>query len=115
KMQALYEELHIDPIAAIPVPPADGPALVPLAMHVPVRAQPTQNAPEIGYLRLGAKVARSEAPVGFENCPDGWYAVRPVGFVCANENATTNVEHPLVRAIHVEPDRNRPMPYAYAF
>lgn len=115
KTQVLHEELNIDPIAAIPVPPADGPALLPLAMQVPIYGKPKQNAAEIGYLRLGARVARSETAVGFENCPGGWYAVRPVGFVCADANVTMDLEHPLVRAIHTEPDRSRPMPYAYAF
>jgi hypothetical protein len=111
----LHQDLAVDPLAAIPVPPADGPPLFPLAMTVAVRAKPSSTADTIGYLRLGAKVARSEQAVGFDNCPAGWYAVRPVGFVCAENDATTDASHPLVRAIAVEPDRSRPMPYAYAF
>lgn len=111
----LHQDLAVDPLAAIPVPPVDGPPLFPLAMSVAVKAKPSSVSPDIGYLRLGAKVARSEKPVGFDNCPAGWFAVRPVGFVCAEKDATIDASHPLVRAINVEPNRARPMPYAYAF
>jgi lipoprotein-anchoring transpeptidase ErfK/SrfK len=41
--------------------------------------------------------------------------VRPAGFVCAGPDATAEPEHPVARAIAVEPDRARPMPYQYAF
>ena len=48
-------------------------------------------------------------------CPGGWYAVRPLGFVCVGNEHTLRLDHPLVKAIDVEPERSRPMPYAYAF
>ncbi|HKO49654.1 MAG TPA: L,D-transpeptidase [Polyangiaceae bacterium] len=99
----------------VPVPPADGPQLVPIAMTVAVMRKPDPKAETLGYLRLGARVARSEKPVANEGCPDGWYAIRPAGFVCAGLNATLQLDHPLARAIQVEPDRSKPMPYKYAF
>ncbi len=99
----------------VPVPPEDGDKLMPIAMVAPVQAAPERGAPAIGYLRLGAKVARSSEPVARGECKDGWYAVRPVGFVCAGTDATLRTDHPLVRAISVEPDRAHPMPYKYAF
>src|SRR5262249_31399861 len=49
------------------------------------------------------------------DCAGGWYAVRPAGFVCAGPDATTKLDHPVARALAVEPDRTRPMPYRYAF
>jgi len=101
--------------AATPVPPEDGPKLAPTAMVVPILAAPARGSQTIGYLRLGARVARSSEPVGHDGCQDGWYAVRPAGFVCANDGATIKLDHPLVRAIGVEPNRARPMPYNYAF
>jgi hypothetical protein len=104
-----------EPGANVPVPPEDGPKLAPTALVVPVLAAPARGAPAIGYLRLGAKVARSADFVGRNGCADGWYAVRPAGFVCANDGATIKLDHPLVRAIDVEPNRSRPMPYNYAF
>ncbi|HEX4336561.1 MAG TPA: L,D-transpeptidase [Polyangiaceae bacterium] len=103
------------PTAAIPVPPEDAPKLAPTAMVVPILAAPARGSQTIGYLRLGAKVSRSKDPVSRDGCPDGWYAVRPAGFVCANDGATVKLDHPLVRAVDVEPNRSRPMPYNYAF
>ncbi len=99
----------------VPVPPPDGPKLAPVAMTVPVRAKPSAAAPIIGYLRAGARVPRSERPVTQRECPEGWYAVRPIGFVCAGPDATIKLDHPIARAIDVEPDRRAPMPYKYAF
>lgn len=99
----------------IPVPPEDGPRLAPLALITPILETPSPSAKPIGYLRLGATVARSEEPVSREGCPEGWYAVRPVGFVCAGESATVKLDHPLVRAFHKEPDRSQALPYKYAF
>lgn len=104
-----------DEWARVPVPPESGPKLAPIAMTVPIRKRPVVGAETIGYLRVGAKVARSEKPVSMVECPGGWYAVRPAGFVCAGADATTKLDHPVVRAIAVEPERSRPMPYKYAF
>jgi hypothetical protein len=99
----------------VPVPPADAPKLAPLALVTPIASAPSRAAPAIGYLRLGAKVARSAEPVVRGDCAGGWYAIRPAGFVCAGGDATLALDHPLVRAIAVEPNRARPMPYPYAF
>jgi hypothetical protein len=107
--------LPLDLVESIPVPPADGPTIAPLKMAVRVYAKPDSEAEKIGYLRIGAKVARSADPVSMRDCAGGWYAVRPLGFMCADEEATTAEDHPLVRAINKEPDRSRPMPYSYAF
>jgi hypothetical protein len=104
-----------DDFSHVPVPPANGPKLHPLAMVVPVRARPEPRGEVVGYFRLGAEVARSAEPVTQRDCPGGWYAVRPMGFVCAGPDATLNAEHPLTRAFRAEPDRSRPMPYKYAF
>lgn len=99
----------------VPVPPEDGKKLAPLAMGVAVRARPERNAGVIGLLRVGARVARSEQAVSHEDCAPGWYAVRPVGFVCSEQDVTTDLQHPITRAINVEPDRGKPMPYQYGF
>jgi hypothetical protein len=80
-----------------------------------VYARPDKQAEKIGYLRIGAQLARSVEPVSMRDCSGGWYAVRPLGFVCAGEDATLRLDEPRARAIRVEPDRSKPMPYAYAF
>lgn len=117
KSKAAEEQLEhaVDEWAQIPMPPADGPKLAALALVTPILAKPDKSAEPIGYLRLGAKVPRSERPVSKRDCEGGWYAVRPVGFVCLGENATLKLDHPLVKAVDVEPDRSKAMPYKYAF
>ena len=84
-------------------------------MASPVYARPDKQAEKIGYLRIGARLARSAEAISVRDCAGGWYAVRPVGFVCADEDSTLRLDDPLARAIEVEPDRSRPMPYSYAF
>lgn len=100
---------------SLPAPAADGPKLAPLAFSVRVHARPSRTSPEIGTLRLGARVARSEEPVGREGCPEGWYAIWPAGYVCRGPEASTDLSHPVARAVEHEPDRSAPMPYRYAF
>jgi lipoprotein-anchoring transpeptidase ErfK/SrfK len=102
-------------LGRLPVPAADGPKLAPIAMRVPIRSAPEAGAEVIGSLRLGARVSRSVDPVSKSGCDGGWYAVRPLGFVCAGDDATTNLEHPIARAINVEPTLSWPMPYRYGF
>lgn len=99
----------------IPVPLADGPRLAPVSLITPIYDEPSKEATPIGYLRLGEKVARSEEPVSQVGCPGGWYAIRPVGFVCQDHNATLRMDHPLVRAFTHGPDRTKPLPYKYGF
>ena len=99
----------------IPVPPEDGPKLAAITMKAPIYAKPDKRSTTIGYLRVGAKVARSKEPVTQRDCKAGWYAIRPFGFACGEEHFTTRLDHPVVRAINVEPDQSKPMPYKYAF
>jgi L,D-transpeptidase-like protein len=106
---------HEDPIAAVPVPPADGPLIAPIVKAAPVHARPERGAERIGYLRIGARVPRSEEAISSSDCAGGWYAVRPLGFVCAGSDLSVDLEHPLARAIQVEPERSKPLPYVYAF
>lgn len=101
--------------ASIPVPPAGGPKLAALSLKTPICPKPDKTTDAIGYLRVGARVARSAEPVSKDDCPDGWYAVRPVGFVCAGPDATVRLDDPVPRAFGVEPNRAKPMPYSYGF
>src|SRR5690606_14826463 len=105
----------VDEWALVPMPPADGPQLAAISLITPIYPKPRKSLDPVGYLRLGARVARSTKPVSHDDCEGGWYAVRPVGFVCVDEDATLKLDHPLVRAVDVEPNRSKPMPYKYAF
>jgi hypothetical protein len=80
-----------------------------------VYKEPKETAKRIGYLRLGTKVPRSEEPVSTKGCAGGWYEVEPHGFVCAGKEATTDMEHPVLRAGARRPDQTSAMPYRYGF
>lgn len=98
-----------------PPPPPDAPRLGIRALQVNVFERPTGTSKKLGYLRLGALVARADKPSGTDGCPGGWYKVHPQGYVCAGDDATLDVRDPVVRAASLRPDMTKPMPYAYAF
>src|SRR5262249_28093499 len=76
---------------------------------------PRDTSKKLGYLRVGAKVARSAEPVGKEGCPGGWYAILPKGFVCVGKEATLDLEDPILRAAAKRPNLKSALPYRYAF
>ncbi len=115
KAEGELDSQQKDDWSHVPVPPADNPKLAPISLVTPVYAKPDGRSEAVGYLRVGARVARSPEPVSQRSCPGGWYAVRPLGFVCAGGDATVKLDHPVARAMQVEPDRKKPMPYKYAF
>ncbi len=92
-------------------PPAQ-PELFAIAREVVIRERPSHQAPKIGYLRLGARVARSAEPAGTEGCRGGWYRVMPEGYVCVGNAATLDPAHPVLAFARV-PDRAAPLPYSY--
>lgn len=96
-------------------PRADGPRLGAVAMAAIIYAEPDRRSPKVGYLRAGGTVARGDKPVRIDDCEGGWYAVHPKGFVCASGEATTDLQHPIIRALTRRPDVSKPMPYPYAF
>jgi hypothetical protein len=98
-----------------PPPPENGPRLGITAMQVWVHESASASSRKLGYLRLGATIARGATPAGTEGCPGGWYSVYPRGFVCAGEEASLDPSVPLVRAASTRPDLSKPMPYHYGF
>jgi lipoprotein-anchoring transpeptidase ErfK/SrfK len=95
--------------------PSNAPKLAAIAMQVNIYNRPDGSSKRIGYLRLGATVARDAQPAGNAGCSGGWYHIYPRGYVCTGEEATTDLNHPLARAAAVRPDTTKPMPYRYAF
>ena len=89
--------------------------LAAIAMQTNVYARPSDTSRKVGYLRLGAIVARSDKTYGSEGCPGGWYGVAPRGFVCVGKNAALEIDTPIIRAASVRPDTSKPLPYAYGF
>ncbi|HVY46745.1 MAG TPA: L,D-transpeptidase [Minicystis sp.] len=80
-----------------------------------VYKEPRDTSKKLGYLRAGAAVVRSAEPAGKANCPGGWYHVEPRGYVCAGDDATTDLDDPLFRASAKRPNLAAPLPYKYAF
>jgi len=93
----------------------DVPLLGARAYATKVYAEPNKKAERLGYLRVGAKVRRSPEPVGKRGCKGGWYEIEPQGFVCVGEDATIDMDDPLLRAASKRPNRNAPLPYRYGF
>jgi hypothetical protein len=88
--------------------------LAALAWETKVHEQANDLSPILGYLRVGAIVRAAAEPVGTSGCKGGWYAIAPLGFVCADSsNATTDVDNPLARALARRPDTSERLPYMY--
>ncbi|MEZ4296048.1 MAG: L,D-transpeptidase [Polyangiaceae bacterium] len=102
--------------SSVPVAqPKNEPMLGIRAFVTPVYSEPRDTSKKLGYLRVGALVARSAEPAGKAGCPGGWYQVHPRGYVCAGEDATTDLDDPLLKAGARRPDLRAAMPYRYAF
>ena len=98
----------------VPVPPADGPKLAAVAHVTPIFDRPWNKGQLLGYLHAGARVARAEQPFSTQGCAAGWFPVRPRGFVCAADSATTDMNHPTLVAMAIQPKLDEPLPYTYA-
>ncbi len=97
------------------VQPTDKPMLGITAFVATVYTEPRDTSKKLGYLRVGAKVARSEEPAGNKGCPGGWYGIFPKGYVCVGPDATLDLEDPTVRAASRRPNLKTALPYRYAF
>lgn len=100
-------------IPDVPVPAADGPKLASIAEQTPIYERPATDSSQIGYLRAGAMVARAAQPIGNEGCPGGWYPIRPRGFVCVGDQATTDLSNPTLGVMKTLPRRDAALPYSY--
>jgi hypothetical protein len=100
-----------------PEPPAlavDGPSLAATKIATTVYKKPHTIAQKLGYIRLGGLVRRDPEPVPGSGCGGQWYRVYPTGYVCTDE-ATVDLNTPLVKATRVRPALDKPLPYAYGF
>lgn len=103
---------HDDP-ATIPRP--DGPRIGAVQMAAPIYEKPDRRSAKLGYLRAGGTAPRGDKPASFDDCQAGYYRVLPAGYVCADNEATIDMQHPILRALTRRPDLSKPMPYPYAF
>ena len=95
-------------------PAPNGPKLGALADFTPVFDRASRDSRRIGWLHAGAQVARSAQTVSKQNCPEGWFAIYPRGYVCVGQGATLDLKHPTLSAMSLEPRLNEPLPYPYA-
>lgn len=100
-------------IPDVPPPPENGPKLGAIAEITPVLDRPATTGKQLGYLHAGATIARTEQPYSSNGCSGGWYPIRPKGFVCAGDKATTDVKHPTLVAMAQQPKLDQTLPYAY--
>lgn len=100
-----------EPAPDVPSPPENGPKLVILQSGTVVYDRPSTKGVALGELYAGAMLTRSSEPHTKRECPGGWYVVRPKGFVCAGEAATTDLS--LAIGLPSGPDLSRAMPYRY--
>lgn len=80
-----------------------------------VYAEPRDTSRKLGYLRVGAIVPRSPEPAGKSGCSGGWYGVEPHGYVCVGEDATIDLDNPILKAAARRPNLKTALPYHYAF
>jgi len=111
---ALSKAKTTSEIPKVPVPPEHGPKLASVADLTPVLDRPGPGAQRLGYLHAGARVSRSVEPYTREGCAEGWFPVRPAGFVCAGGGATLDLKHPTLSAMAIQPLLDQPLPYTYA-
>ena len=94
--------------------PKDSPAIGSLVIAATVYKLPDTASRKLGYIRLGGTVARDPDPVRGRGCKGEWYRVYPMGHVCTDE-ASIDLNQPLLRAASRRPELNRPLPYRYGF
>jgi hypothetical protein len=101
-------------VRSAPIPGENAPKLGVVSELIRVREFTDPRAPSLGVLRAGTRVARSAEPVSRANCADGWYAIRPRGFVCVGVEATLDLNHPTLAAMALAPNMDAKLPYTYA-
>jgi lipoprotein-anchoring transpeptidase ErfK/SrfK len=94
--------------------PDNAPKLAATVIAATVYKLPNVDSRKLGYVRLGGVVKRDDQPVRGSGCKGQWYRVYPMGHVCTDE-ATIDLEQPIVRASRKRPELNRPLPYRYGF
>lgn len=96
-------------------PHPDEPTLGITAFVTTVYKEPRSTSSKLGYLRVGAKIARSAEPAGTSGCPGGWYEIKPRGFVCIGKDATLDMDAPILEAAARRPNLKAALPYHYGF
>jgi L,D-transpeptidase catalytic domain len=94
--------------------PKDAPKIAATAVATTVYKLPDIGSRRLGYIRLGGIIDRDPDPTRGKGCKGQWFHVFPMGFVCTDE-ATIDLDTPIVRAASRRPDLDKPLPYRYGF
>ncbi len=94
--------------------PPSSPRLAATTVATTVYKLPNTDSRRLGYIRIGGSVERDVELVKGAGCKAGFHRVYPMGYVCLDD-ATTDLEAPLVRAASRRPDTNSALPYKYGF
>ncbi len=119
---ALAASVHSAPMSSIvvdhgeldTVAPTSSPKLVATTIATTIYKLPNRDSRRLGYIRLGGTVPRDPNPVPGKGCKKEWYRVYPMGHVCTDD-ATIDLNDPLVRATTKRPETDKPLPYSYGF
>jgi hypothetical protein len=100
-----------------PLPPAafsDKAFVASTALETWIYERPDLGAKKQGYLRAGSVMRTSEHPVATSpGCPQGFYPIEPLGYVCVGPTATRDVSNEIVRALPRRPNTLARFPYMY--
>lgn len=80
-----------------------------------VRLKPDPDAVVVGWVRVGSRLRLKNEPTKARNCGSGFYAVYPVGYVCAGEGVTVDAKPPVSPIALTPPASDAPLPYQYYF
>src|SRR6187402_288457 len=94
--------------------PKDAPRIGSRVIAATVYKLPDIASRRLGYIRLGGSVPRDPEPVSGKGCKGAWYRVYPMGHVCSDD-ASIDMDDPLLRAASRRPELSRPLPYKYGF
>jgi len=94
--------------------PKDSPKIAATQIATTVYKLADTGSRRLGYIRLGGVVERDAEPTRGKGCKGQWFHVFPMGYVCTDE-ATTDLDAPLVRAASRRPDLDKALPYRYGF
>ncbi|HEU5077242.1 MAG TPA: L,D-transpeptidase [Polyangiaceae bacterium] len=79
-----------------------------------IYAKPRLTPNGLGYLRAGASVRLSTGePVRGPGCANGWYAVEPEGYICADQR-TAFEPNRFVKSMQLARPTSGPLPFKYA-
>jgi hypothetical protein len=78
--------------------------------------QRDKNTLPIGSIRYGTSLPlRKEEPLVNKGCETKWYPVEPMGWVCADDTTTLDLETPYYKALAGLAPAPGPWPYKYVF